>query len=168
MFKRKKPLGLINQFKITIWPEKGFERNFLYYWKRLIRIPESPHSISMGFSVGVFIAFSPFIGLHIILCIFISWAFRVNILSSIIGTFSGNPLTYPIMWASSIGLGDFILRRQKFTYEKIELSDFFGVDFFISFFVGSLILGFLFAIICYFFIKYFIIIYKSNNINIKE
>ena len=78
-----------------------------------------------------------------VLSIFISWAFRVNILSSIIGTFSGNPLTYPIMWASSIGLGDFIFGRQKLAYEKIELSDFFGVDFFMSFFVGSIILGFL-------------------------
>ena len=59
MFKRKKPLGLINQFKNILWPENGFKRFFLYYWKRLIRIPESPHSISMGFSIGVFIAFSP-------------------------------------------------------------------------------------------------------------
>ena len=168
MFKRKKPLGLINQFKNILWPENGFKRFFLYYWKRLIRIPESPHSISMGFSIGVFIAFSPFIGLHTVLSIFISWAFRVNILSSIIGTFSGKPLTYPIMWASSIGLGDFIFGRQKLAYEKIELSDFFGVDFFMSFFVGSIILGFLFAIIFYFFIKHFIIIYKSNFIKNKE
>ena len=67
MFKRKKPLGLINQFKNILWPENGFKRFFLYYWKRLIRIPESPHSISLGFSIGVFIAFSPFIGLHTVL-----------------------------------------------------------------------------------------------------
>jgi len=168
MFKRKKPLGSLNQLKIIFWPEKGFKRNFLYYWKRLVRIPESSHSIALGFSVGVFIAFSPFLGLHTILCIFISWIFGVNILSSIIGTFSGNPLTYPLMWASSIGLGDFILGRQKLTYEKIQLSDFFEVDFFMSFFLGSLILGFLFAVICYFLIKYFIIIYKVNRIKSRD
>ena len=142
MFKRKKPLGLLNQLKIIFWPEKGFKRNFLYYWKILVRIPESSHSISMGFSVGVFIAFSPFLGLHTILCIFISWVFGVNILSSIIGTFLGNPLTYPLMWASSIGLGDFILGRQKLTYEKIQLSDFFGIDFFYVFFLRKSYFGF--------------------------
>ena len=84
------------------------------------------------------------------------------------GTFLGNPLTYPLMWASSIGLGDFILGRQKLTYEKIQLSDFFGIDFFMSFFLGSLILGFLFALICYFLIKYFFIIYKANRIKSRD
>ena len=71
MFKRKKPLDLFSQLRRLIWPVKGWERNFTYYWKRIVRIPDSPHSIAMGFSIGVFVAFTPFLGFHTILSIFI-------------------------------------------------------------------------------------------------
>ena len=163
MFKRKKPLDFFAQLKKSIWPEKSWKRNFLYYWKRLIRIPDSPHSIALGFSVGVFFAFSPFLGLHTILCILFSWAFRANIISSIIGTFIGNPITYPLMWASSIGIGGFLIGEKNSDYGKIDLSNIFGTDFLVSFFIGSLILGFLFGVSSYFIIKYCILVFKSSR-----
>ena len=163
MFKRKKPLDFFTQIAKLIWPEKGWKRNFLYYWKRLTRIPDSPHSISLGFSIGVFFAFSPLLGLHAVLSIFFSWVFRANILSSIIGTFIGNPITYPLMWASSIGIGGFLSGNIDTDYDRIELSNIFGADFLASFLIGSLILGLLFGIGSYFIIKHSIFIFKGSR-----
>ena len=170
MFKRRKPLDPITQSKQFFWPENGWKRNFLYYWKRLARIPDTPHSIALGFSIGVFIAFSPFLGFHTILCIFFSWVIGVNILSSIIGTFVGNPITYPVIWASSIGVGNFLLNRQLLDQDKSNSLIFFKTDFFMTIkpvflplFSGGLILGFLFALPSYFLIKYLILIFRNNR-----
>ena len=165
MFKRKKPLDFYSQLRRLIWPVKGWERNFTYYWKRIVRIPDSPHSIAMGFSIGVFVAFTPFLGFHTILSIFIAWVLGANIISSLIGTFLGNPITYPLMWTFSYALGSFFFNAQSINYEKIEFSNFMEIDFFISFFLGSSILGFLFAISGYFLIKYSLIMFKKNRIN---
>ena len=85
MFKRKNSLNIYSKIRIYFWPEKGFLRNFSYFWKRLIRIPDTSYSISMGFSVGFFIAFTPFFGLHFIISALISWLLKVNIFSSIVG-----------------------------------------------------------------------------------
>ena len=168
MFKRKKPLDFFTQIAKLIWPEKGWKRNFLYYWKRLTRIPDSPHSISLGFSIGVFFAFSPFLGLHTVLSIFFSWVFRANILSSIIGTFTGNPITYPLMWAFAIGIGGFLSENIDSDYERIGLFNIFETDFLASFLIGSLILGLLFGVSSYFIIKYCIVIFKGSRGNIGK
>lgn len=170
MVKRRKPLDPITQSKQFFWPENGWKRNFLYYWKRLARIPDTPHSIALGFSIGVFIAFSPFLGIHTILCIFFSWVVGANIPSSIIGTFVGNPITYPVIWTTSIGIGNFLLNRQSLDYDKSNSLIFFKTDFlmtlkpvFIPLFFGGLILGFLFALVSYFLIKYLILIFRNNR-----
>ena len=97
MFKRKNPLNIYSKIRIYFWPEKGFLRNFSYFWKRLIRIPDTSYSISMGFSIGFFIAFTPFFGLHFIISGIISWLLKVNIFSSIIGNFFGSFISYPLM-----------------------------------------------------------------------
>ena len=38
-------------------------------FSKLIKISDTPHSISLGFSIGVFASFTPLIGVHIILAL---------------------------------------------------------------------------------------------------
>ncbi len=39
----------------------------------------------------------------------LAWALRGNVLASAVGTFAGNPLTYPLIWISTFTLGNFFL-----------------------------------------------------------
>ena len=78
-------------------------------FSKLIKISDTPHSISLGFSIGVFVSFTPLIGIHIIIALVISWMIRANYFSAIIGTFIGTPFTYPFIWFASIYVGNFFI-----------------------------------------------------------
>ncbi|MDD9333726.1 MAG: DUF2062 domain-containing protein, partial [Bartonella sp.] len=69
-------------------------RLFYYMRKRILRISATPHKVALGFSIGIFAACSPLLGLHIILAIFFSWVLRGDFAAAIIGTVFSNPLTF--------------------------------------------------------------------------
>ena len=59
--------------------------------------------------MGVFAIFTPFLGFQMILAALLAWIFRGNVLASAVGTFAGNPLTYPVIWISTFTLGNVFL-----------------------------------------------------------
>ncbi|MSP42958.1 MAG: DUF2062 domain-containing protein, partial [Alphaproteobacteria bacterium] len=99
MFKRRIERSPLQKAREMLWPSSGFKRTVLYLWRRLVRLKASPHKVGLGFSIGVFISFSPFIGIHLVLSGLFAWIFRANIVASLLGNFLGNPLTYPFIWA---------------------------------------------------------------------
>lgn len=46
--------------------------------KRLLHLKDPPRRTAMAFGIGVFIAFSPFLGLHTPIAIVVAFAFRLN------------------------------------------------------------------------------------------
>lgn len=46
--------------------------------KSLLHLRDSPHRTALAFGAGVFVAFSPFLGLHTIIAVAIAFAFRLN------------------------------------------------------------------------------------------
>lgn len=70
--------------------------------RRLLSLDDSPERTALAFAIGVFIAFSPFLGLHTILATVIAFAFRFNKIAIYAGTFVNNPFLtlVPIIIAS--------------------------------------------------------------------
>lgn len=67
----------------------------------LLHLDESPERTALAFAVGVFIAFSPTYGFHILSALFCAWAFRLNVPALMAGTFINNPWTFvPIIGAT--------------------------------------------------------------------
>jgi len=81
-------------------------------FRRLLAIDDPPERTALAFSIGVFIAFSPFLGLHTILATVIAFLFRFNKIAIYTGTFVNNPLLtlVPII-IGSYGVGALILGR---------------------------------------------------------
>jgi hypothetical protein len=81
-------------------------------FRRLLALDDPPERTALAFSIGVFIAFSPFLGLHTILATLIAFLFRFNKLAIYAGTFLNNPLLtlVPIIIAS-YATGAFLLGR---------------------------------------------------------
>ena len=81
-------------------------------FRRLLTLDDPPERTALAFSVGVFIAFSPFLGLHTILATLIAFLFRFNKVAVYSGTFINNPLLtlVPIIIAS-YAIGAFVLGR---------------------------------------------------------
>ena len=81
-------------------------------FRRLLALDDPPERTALAFAVGVFIAFSPFLGLHTILATLIAFVFRFNKVAIYTGTFINNPLItlIPIIVAS-YAVGAFVLGR---------------------------------------------------------
>ncbi len=80
--------------------------------RRLLAIDDPPERTALAFSIGVFIAFSPFLGLHTIAATALAFAFRFNKIAIYAGTFVNNPfLTLVPIILASYATGALILGR---------------------------------------------------------
>ena len=81
-------------------------------FRRLLTLDDPPERTALAFSLGVFIAFSPFLGLHTILATLLAFLFRFNKIAVYTGTFINNPfLTLVPIIVASYAIGAFILGR---------------------------------------------------------
>ncbi|HAF15448.1 MAG TPA: DUF2062 domain-containing protein [Blastocatellia bacterium] len=92
-------------------------------FRRLLALDDPPERTALAFAIGVFIAFSPFLGLHTILATLIAFLFRLNKLAVYSGTFINNPfLTLVPIIIVSYAIGAFLLGRPlRIPAEGLEL-----------------------------------------------
>ncbi len=109
MFKRRIQRTYAQIFSEGIYPRGGWSRALSYILIRLRRLPDPPHKIARGIAAGIFICFTPFFGLHIILAMLLAFVMQGNILAAILATFFGNPITFPIIATISVKLGLWML-----------------------------------------------------------
>jgi len=80
--------------------------------RRLLALDDPPERTALAFSIGVFIAFSPFLGLHTVMATALAFAFRFNKVAIYTGTFINNPfLTLVPITLASYAVGAFLLGR---------------------------------------------------------
>ena len=107
-FGRKKKKSLIivifNFIKIFF----AFSRTKKYISLSIKRIKGTPQALSLGLATGIAVSFTPFIGLHSLLAIFISWVVGGSMAAALIGTLFGNPWTFPFIWYFTFEVGQFI------------------------------------------------------------
>lgn len=109
MFKRRKPRSYSQIATEMIYPRGGWRRATWYTWHRLRRLPDQPHRIGRGVAAGVFVSFTPLFGFHFASAIAVAWVIGGNFLAAAIGSFIGNPVTFPFIAMLSVGLGRHIL-----------------------------------------------------------
>ena len=81
-------------------------------FRRLLAVDDPPERTALAFSVGVFIAFSPFLGLHTVMATALAFAFRFNKIAIYTGTFVNNPfLTLVPITVASYAVGAVLLGR---------------------------------------------------------
>ena len=110
--------------------------------RRLLAIDDPPERTALAFSIGVFIAFSPFLGLHTIMATAVAFIFRFNKIAIYTGTFLNNPfLTLVPIIIVSYGVGAFLLGRPlSIPAEGLELlknPHIFSGDYYRQLFVQS-------------------------------
>jgi uncharacterized protein (DUF2062 family) len=110
--------------------------------RRLLAIDDPPERTALAFSIGVFIAFSPFLGLHTIMATVVAFLFRFNKVAIYTGTFLNNPFftLVPII-IGSYAVGAFVLGRPlQIPGEGLELlknPDLFSSNYYSRLFVQS-------------------------------
>ena len=115
MFRRRERRSVFRFFYEVVFSLKGISRAIEYIGMRLKRIPDTPHKISLGMSCGIFASFTPLFGLHFLIAGLLSYLFRANVLASLIGTFVGDPVTFPIITVFNLKLGEWILGSSEYS-----------------------------------------------------
>lgn len=129
-------------------------RRFKDKFRELIQHNEPPHRLALAFAIGVFVAFTPTLGLHFPTTLLVAWVFRLNKLMAILGTALNNPWTFVPICGSSLWVG---LRIWPLSpdvpavdWSSISMSNLMPLKTYVMPFVlGSTMLGVLFASIGY-------------------
>ena len=196
MFKRRERRSIFRFFYEVIFSLKGIARAIEYIGIRLKRIPDTPHKISLGMSCGIFASFTPLFGLHFLIAGLLSYVLRANVLASLIGTFIGNPITFPIITVFNLKLGEWILGSSEYSsgdggkifegfldfifliYKNLFTEGSIGENsvprmneflygVFIPYSLGGLILGILIATISYFLLRPLVSTYKKKRDSLR-
>ena len=119
--KKKLIISIYNFIKIFF----AFSRTKKYISLSIKRIKDTPQALSLGLATGIAISFTPFIGLHALLAIFISWVIGGSMAAALIGTLFGNPWTFPFIWYFTFEIGQFInygflSYKEEFSFKVIK------------------------------------------------
>jgi uncharacterized protein (DUF2062 family) len=134
-------------------------RGFRGFVRQLLHLGDSPERTALAFSVGVFLSFSPFIGLHTVLAILVAFLFRLNRVAVLIGAYVNTPWTFAPVASFGTAVGFYALGTES-TLSAIQwdsmLSETFWQQMFsdvnhllLPFLVGNLILSLLASLISY-------------------
>ena len=192
MFRRREKRSFLKLCWEVILSIKGLYRAIEYIKIRIKRIPDTPHKISLGVSCGIFASFTPFFGLHFVIAGLLSYLIRGNVLASLIGTFVGNPITFPFITLFNLKLGELLVGKGESTkYEAREIFEGFldviflfykkfftegsfvensspkATDFiytvFLPYSLGGVILGIMSSIISYFLLRSLVDSYQKRK-----
>ena len=91
----------------------------------LLHLDETPHDLAKSLAVGVFVAFTPFLGLHTVVVLLLAWVFRLNKVVALTGTLVNNPWTIAFIfvgptWAAAAGMRYMGLDLPPLNYETVS------------------------------------------------
>ncbi|MCB1385744.1 MAG: DUF2062 domain-containing protein [Nitratireductor sp.] len=112
LFQRRSPPDWREKLRVAVWPRRSWSRSLKYLAKRVLRLTASPHAIAAGIAAGVFASFTPYMGLHFIISFIVAYVIAGNMIAAASGTFIGNPITFPFIWAATYSTGNFILKGE--------------------------------------------------------
>lgn len=100
---------MVERLRVAVWPRRSWARSSRYVTLRLVRLKASPHQIALGGAAGVFAAFTPFLGGQMVLAAMLAAVCRASVPAALLGTFVGNPLSWPAIWAGTYAAGSMIM-----------------------------------------------------------
>ncbi|MBW2648067.1 MAG: DUF2062 domain-containing protein [Deltaproteobacteria bacterium] len=89
--------------------QKTKERLVEFLKYRVLHVDDSTHRIALGLALGVFVAFTPPLGHHILLVILLCSIFRANKFVGLTFIWLSNPFTYVVLYYPNYLLGRGVL-----------------------------------------------------------
>lgn len=174
---------------IKRYKRTDFENLIRFIKFRVLHVNDSPKRIARAVSLGLFIAWTPILGVHMILALFFSIIAKANKIVALATVWVSNPFTYLPMWSFGYMFGRMLLKIFTCTNKNqpedmaeqattFDLSDFFSRFFELSLWkelaaalwakgpelwLGCLTLGVISAIVGYFLTYHLIIRSRKRN-----
>lgn len=156
---------------------RRLKRFFVY---RVLHVDDTPHRIALGVAIGVFVAWTPTIGLQMILTVLLAAAFRANRVVGVPFVWISNPLTIGPIYGPNFLLGKFLLggdyHAPDFRQAMTASGSWWGQTFVNGLvawwtatwdaleplWLGSLVVGLLLGVIAYFSMRYAVTSYRRH------
>lgn len=107
--------GRLEALRFGVWAAEGATMRQIgtgrwKMWARyVLHTDDTPARAALGFALGVFIAWTPLLGFHMLLAIGLAFLFRLNRLAVLAGTLVNNPWTIVPIYSAGAYLGSLIL-----------------------------------------------------------
>ncbi len=83
------------------WTKEAVRR----FFERLLHVHDTPHRTALAFALGVFVGFSPFLGLHTVLGLALAFLLGLNRVAVIVGIYSNLPWIMAQWYALMTAMG---------------------------------------------------------------
>jgi uncharacterized protein (DUF2062 family) len=133
----------------------------------IIKLNDPPQKLALAFALGVFVAFTPTIGLHILTCFVLAWAFRLSKLVIITASFINNPWTIVPLYGFCIWFGMKITGGDgdvpPIAWNELRISNAFPVlkPYLWAYVTGTLLVGTFAALVSYFLFHWAVVRYRK-------
>jgi uncharacterized protein len=138
--------------------------------RSLFQLNDSPNKLAAASAVGVFIAFSPTIGLHTISCLVLAWMFRLSkLVVFTTATFVSNPWTMVPLYGFCLWFGIKItgsmIETPDIAWRSLTFSSAYHIlrPYLWPFVAGTVVAGTIAAIVSYFFIYWVVVRYRRER-----
>jgi uncharacterized protein (DUF2062 family) len=137
--------------------------------RSLFQLNDSPNRLALAFAVGVFIAFSPTIGLHTLSCLVFAWMFRLNKLVVFTAAFLNNPWSMVPLYGFCLWFGIKItgsmIETPDIAWQSLTFSSAYHIlrPYLWPFVAGTVVAGTIAAILSYFFIYWAVVRYRRER-----
>jgi len=126
-------------------------------FKKALKSGSSSKQLALSFCIGLYVAFSPFPGVHTVIMLTFNWLFRLNLPVLFIATSINNPWTMVPFYSFDYFFGywlvhDFLGWQPKLVFSFARIFGSKGICLW-SFLIGGNILGIVAGLICYPFVK---------------
>jgi len=135
----------------------------------IMKMDESPHKLALAFGLGIFVAFTPTIGFHMITCLALAWMLRLSKLVIITASFVNNPWTIVPLYGFCIWLGLRITGSSSITpdiaWNDLSFTNAIQIlePYLWSYVVGTFVVGAAAGIISYFVFHWAVIHYRKMS-----
>ncbi|MCK9418526.1 MAG: DUF2062 domain-containing protein [Nitrospirae bacterium] len=137
--------------------------------RSLFQLNDPPNMLATAFAVGIFIAFSPTIGLHTASVFFFAWIFRLNKLVVFTAAFVNNPWTMVPLYGFCLWFGIIITGSTIVTpviaWQTLTVSSAYHIlrPYLWPFVAGTVVAGVIAAMVSYFFIYWAVVRYRRER-----
>lgn len=83
-------------------------------YSRFLKMRGEPRQIALGFSLGIMVGMSPFLGFHTIIAVFLAALLKWNKLAAAIAVFITNPISAPFIYPLTYMVGKGLLGVSNF------------------------------------------------------
>jgi len=93
-----------------MWRRWGIMRGIKLLVLRFVRLQGTPHEISKGVALGIFIGMTPTFGFQMAIAVFFAWILKESKVAAALGVWITNPLTAPFIYALEYETGRALLQ----------------------------------------------------------